>query len=92
MLDWIFEGIIGWVSGIISSLMDAVSGLFLEALGMMRAGNGSLYGCIWTRLLLKAQWIELQNLVLSTGMRYLSSHSRSSTMQSHIMSGYSGIG
>ena len=33
MLDWIFEGIIGWVSGIISSLMDAVSGLFLEALG-----------------------------------------------------------
>ena len=33
MLDWIFEGIIGWVSGIISSLMDSVSGLFLEALG-----------------------------------------------------------
>ena len=33
MLDWIFEGIIGWVSGIITSLMDAVSGLFLEALG-----------------------------------------------------------
>ena len=33
MLDWFFEGIIGWVSGIISSLMDAVSGLFLEALG-----------------------------------------------------------
>ena len=33
MLDWIFEGIIGWVSSIVSELMDAVSGLFLEALG-----------------------------------------------------------
>lgn len=33
MLDWIFEGIVGWVSSIVSQLMDAVSGLFLEALG-----------------------------------------------------------
>ena len=33
ILDWIFEGIVGWVAGIVSSLMDAVSGLFLEALG-----------------------------------------------------------
>ena len=33
MLDWIFEGIVGWVGSIVSQLMDAVSGLFLEALG-----------------------------------------------------------
>ena len=33
MLDWIFEGIINWVSSIVTSLMDAVSGLFLNALG-----------------------------------------------------------
>jgi len=32
-LDWIFEGIVGWVSSITAKLMDAVSGLFLEALG-----------------------------------------------------------
>lgn len=32
MLDWIFEGIITWISSIASSLMDAVSGLFLNAL------------------------------------------------------------
>lgn len=33
MLDWIFEGIVNWVSSIVSQMMDAVSGLFLEALG-----------------------------------------------------------
>ena len=33
ILDWIFEGIVGWVASIISQLFDAVSGLFLEALG-----------------------------------------------------------
>ncbi len=33
MLDWIFEGIITWVSSIVTDLMDAVSGLFLQALG-----------------------------------------------------------
>lgn len=33
MLDWIFEGVINWVSSIMSQLMDAVSGLFLQALG-----------------------------------------------------------
>ena len=33
MLDWIYEGIVGWVGSIVSQLMDAVSGLFLEALG-----------------------------------------------------------
>ena len=33
MLDWIFEGIVGWVASIISQMLDAVSGLFLEALG-----------------------------------------------------------
>ena len=33
MLDWIFEGIINWISSIVSQLMDAVSGLFLQALG-----------------------------------------------------------
>lgn len=33
MLDWIFEGIVTWVSSIVSQMMDAVSGLFLQALG-----------------------------------------------------------
>lgn len=33
MLDWIFEGIVNWISSIVTSLMDAVSGLFLNALG-----------------------------------------------------------
>lgn len=33
MLDWIFEGIIDWVAGIASSIMDAIAGLFLNALG-----------------------------------------------------------
>ena len=33
MLDWIFEGIVDWISGIVTDLMDAVSGLFLNALG-----------------------------------------------------------
>ena len=33
MLDWIFEGIVTWVSSVAASLMDAVSGLFLDALG-----------------------------------------------------------
>ena len=33
ILDWIFEGIVGWIAGITSQLLDAVSGLFLEALG-----------------------------------------------------------
>lgn len=33
MLDWIFEGIVNWISSIVSQMMDAVSGLFLQALG-----------------------------------------------------------
>lgn len=33
MLDWIFEGIVSWVSRVVTQLMDAISGLFLEALG-----------------------------------------------------------
>lgn len=33
MLDWIFEGVINWISSIVSQMMDAVSGLFLQALG-----------------------------------------------------------
>ena len=33
ILDWIFEGIVGWIASIVSQLFDAVSGLFLEALG-----------------------------------------------------------
>lgn len=32
MLDWIFEGIANWIASIVSQLMDAVSGLFLNAL------------------------------------------------------------
>lgn len=33
MLDWIFEGIVNWISSIVSQMMDAVSGLFLQTLG-----------------------------------------------------------
>ena len=33
MLDWIFEGIVTWISNAATKLMDAVSGLFLNALG-----------------------------------------------------------
>ena len=33
ILDWIFEGIVNWIASIASQLLDAVSGLFLEALG-----------------------------------------------------------
>lgn len=33
MLDWIFDGIVSWVSRVVTQLMDAVSGLFLGALG-----------------------------------------------------------
>lgn len=33
MLDWIFEGIVNWISSIVSQLLDAVSGLFLQSLG-----------------------------------------------------------
>lgn len=33
MLDWIFEGIVNWVSKTVTQLMDMVSGLFLNALG-----------------------------------------------------------
>ncbi len=33
MLDWVFEAIIGWVGSTVTKLMDAVSGLFLSALG-----------------------------------------------------------
>lgn len=29
MLDWIFEGIVTWISSVVSDMMDAVSGLFL---------------------------------------------------------------
>ncbi len=33
MLDWIFEGIANWIASIVTQLMDAVSGIFLNALG-----------------------------------------------------------
>ncbi len=33
MLDWIFEGIVTWVGSIVAQMMDAVSGMFLDALG-----------------------------------------------------------
>ena len=33
MLDWIFEGIASWLAKTVTELMDAVSGVFLNALG-----------------------------------------------------------
>jgi hypothetical protein len=33
ILDWIFEGIITWIASIVSQIMDAISGIFLNALG-----------------------------------------------------------
>ena len=32
-MDWIFEGIVDWVARTVTELMDAVSGIFLDALG-----------------------------------------------------------
>ena len=32
-LNWIFDGIITWVSSIALQLMNTISGMFLEALG-----------------------------------------------------------
>ena len=40
MLDWIFEGIVTWVSSIASELMDAVSRVFLDALGTDMGRHG----------------------------------------------------
>lgn len=33
ILDWIFEGIANWLASIVTSVMDAISALFLNALG-----------------------------------------------------------
>ena len=33
MLDWIFEGIVNWIASLVTSVMDTVSGIFLDALG-----------------------------------------------------------
>ena len=33
MLDWIFEGIANWIASVMTQLMDAISGVFLDALG-----------------------------------------------------------
>ena len=33
ILDWIFEGIANWIASIVTSIMDAISGIFLNALG-----------------------------------------------------------
>ncbi len=33
MLDWIFEGMVKWISSVVTKLMDAISGLFLKTLG-----------------------------------------------------------
>ena len=33
MLDWIFEGMAAWVASVVTQIMDAISGVFLTALG-----------------------------------------------------------
>ena len=33
ILDWIFEGIVTWIASIVTQIMDAISGIFLNALG-----------------------------------------------------------
>lgn len=33
LLDWIFEGMANWVASIVTEVMDAISGIFLNALG-----------------------------------------------------------
>ena len=33
ILDWIFDGVASWIASIVSSLMDSISGIFLNALG-----------------------------------------------------------
>lgn len=43
MLDWIFEGIVTWISSIASQMMDAVSGLFLQAAGNRYDSDGRIF-------------------------------------------------
>ena len=33
MLDWIFEGIATWVASVMTQIKDAISGVFIGALG-----------------------------------------------------------
>jgi len=33
ILDWIFEGIANWIASVITAIMDAISAIFLNALG-----------------------------------------------------------
>jgi hypothetical protein len=33
ILDWIFEGIANWLASVVTSIMDAISSIFLDALG-----------------------------------------------------------
>ena len=33
ILDWIFEGIVNWIASLVTAVMDAISGIFLGALG-----------------------------------------------------------
>ena len=42
MLDWIFEGIVTWISSVVSDMMDAVSGLFLPGARYGYDGNGRI--------------------------------------------------
>ena len=43
MLDWIFEGIVTWISSIVSQMMDAVSGLFLPGAGNRYDSDGRIF-------------------------------------------------
>jgi hypothetical protein len=46
ILDWIFEGIANWVASVVTSIMDAVSGIFLNALGTDMAAMAVKAGAV----------------------------------------------
>ena len=67
ILDWIFEGIVNWIASIASTILDAVSGLFLEALGtdmtameeyfpFITKAYGTLQYTSWAILYLIVMW------------------------------------
>ena len=52
MLDWIFEGIATWVASVMTQIMDAISGVFIGALGT----DIIIQYTAWALLFLVAVW------------------------------------
>jgi len=65
LLDWIFEGVISWIASIISQVFDAVSGLFLHALGTDMTAMGEYFPFV-TKAFSLMQYIAWALLFLIT--------------------------